>query len=134
MRLWNRTSETPCWFWIASEKPQQGPPFLLAIQLRFLPKGLWRISNLTGHDYFLRFIHFCNFIDYRQVKNTNILHFQKEIFEVGNWKLSRSIYDLVLINICHFHHHWLIVTQNWSVWRYSCLYLESRIHEFWCLI
>ena len=27
------------------------------------------------------------------------------------WILSMSIYDLVLVNVCHFHHHFLI--QYW---------------------
>ena len=38
--------------------------------------------------------------------------------------LSTSIYDLVLLHVCHFHHHHLIVVQL-SLSRYSCLYLGS---------
>ena len=45
-----------------------------------------------------------------------------------------SIYDLVLIYVCHFHHHFLllhlIVSQTWGLSRYSCFYLGSCIHEF----
>ena len=39
---------------------------------------------------------------------------------------STSIYDLVLIYVCHFHHHFLlIVIQIWPLSRYSCFYLGS---------
>ena len=38
---------------------------------------------------------------------------------------STSIYDLVLLDVCHFHHHQVIVTQIWPLSRYSCLYLGS---------
>ena len=38
--------------------------------------------------------------------------------------LSTSIYDLVLLHVCHFHHHCLIVVQL-SLSRYSCLHLGS---------
>ena len=39
----------------------------------------------------------------------------------------------MLLNVCHFHHkchHFLMVSQLWTLLRYSCLYLGSRIHEF----
>ena len=39
-------------------------------------------------------------------------------------KLSTSIYDLVLLYVCHFHHY-LIVSQIWPLSRYSCCYLGS---------
>ena len=42
--------------------------------------------------------------------------------------LSTSIYDLVLVYVCHFHHHFLlhlIVSQIWPLSRYSCCYLGS---------
>ena len=38
--------------------------------------------------------------------------------------LSTSIYDFVLIYVCHFHHYHLIVSQIWLS-RYSCFYLGS---------
>ena len=40
-------------------------------------------------------------------------------------KLSTSIYDLVLIYVCHFHHHPLRVTQITQLLKYSCWYLGS---------
>ena len=41
-------------------------------------------------------------------------------------KLSTSIYDLVLIYVCHFHHHPpVIFLSNNGLSRYSCLYLGS---------
>ena len=40
-------------------------------------------------------------------------------------KLSTSIYDLVLIYVCHFLHHPLRITQITQLSRYSCLYLGS---------
>ena len=47
-------------------------------------------------------------------------------FLVQEAKLSTSIYDLVLIYVCHFHHHHpLRVSQIWPVSRYSCCYLGS---------
>ena len=51
-------------------------------------------------------------------------------------KLSMSIYDLVLLNLCHFHHHQpLIVTQITQRSRYLCFYLGSpSIQEFSKLI
>ena len=41
--------------------------------------------------------------------------------------LSTIIYDLVLIYVCHFHHHLLhlTVSQITALSRYSCLYLGS---------
>ena len=41
--------------------------------------------------------------------------------------LSTSIYDLVLIYVCHFHHHHPALTfpQIWLISRYSCCYLGS---------
>ena len=41
--------------------------------------------------------------------------------------LSTSIYDLVLIYVCHFHHHHPALTfpQIWPLSRYSCCYLGS---------
>ena len=46
---------------------------------------------------------------------------------------STSIYDLVLLDVCHFHHHQVIVTKIWPLSGYSCLYLGSlhpRILKF----
>ena len=49
--------------------------------------------------------------------------------------LSTSIYDLVLIYVCHFHHHFLLLTVNQIFYfssfslillRYSCFYLGSQ--------
>ena len=42
--------------------------------------------------------------------------------------LSTSIYDLVLLDVCHFHHHphrHQSFPQIWPLSRYSCLYLGS---------
>ena len=59
------------------------------------------------------------------------------LFSFDN-KLSTSIYDLVLIYVCHFHHHFhhlRVVQFQWNsvnLSRYSCLYLGSlhpRIFE-----
>ena len=55
----------------------------------------------------------------------------------SNWqKLSTSIYDLVLLYVCHFHHHYhLIVSQIWPLSRYSCCYLGSlHPRNFCCFI
>ena len=38
--------------------------------------------------------------------------------------LSTSIYDLVLIHVCHFHHHQTFLS-NHGLSRYSCLHLGS---------
>ena len=40
-------------------------------------------------------------------------------------KLSTSIYDLVLIYVCHFHHHPQTFPQFRTLSRYSCCYLGS---------
>ena len=50
--------------------------------------------------------------------------------------LSTSIYDLVLIYVCHFHHHChhLIVSQIWPLSRYSCLSWIPASKEFFTLI
>ena len=57
---------------------------------------------------------------------------------ISTWltfKLSTSIYDLVLIYVCHFHHHFLLLTVNQIFYfssfsfilsRYSCFYLGSQ--------
>ena len=47
--------------------------------------------------------------------------------------LSTSIYDLVLLHVCHFHHHCLIVVQL-SLSRYSCLHLGSLHPRIFFLI
>ena len=39
--------------------------------------------------------------------------------------LSTSIYDLVLLNVCHFHHHQVTFPQIRPLSRYSCLHLGS---------
>ena len=46
------------------------------------------------------------------------------------FNLSTSIYDLVLIYVCHFHHHFLLLLrvtfpQFCTLSRYSCCYLGS---------
>ena len=49
------------------------------------------------------------------------------------WLLSTSIYDLVLIYVCHFHHyHQGTFLSNQGLSRYSCLHLGS-LHPriFW---
>ena len=47
--------------------------------------------------------------------------------------LSTSIYDLVLLDVCHFHHLSVAQTMHFmGLSRYSCLYLGSCIHEFCC--
>ena len=46
-------------------------------------------------------------------------------------KLSTSIYDLVLLDVCHFHHCLLTFPQICTSSRYSCSYLGSCIQEFW---
>ena len=43
----------------------------------------------------------------------------------ANSKLSTSMYDLVLIYVCHFHHHPVIFLSNHGLSRYSCLHLGS---------
>ena len=46
--------------------------------------------------------------------------------------LSTSIYDLVLLYVCHFHHQFHhTFLSNHGLSRYSCLHLGSCIHEFW---
>ena len=47
-------------------------------------------------------------------------------------KLSMSIYDFVLLDVCHFHHQFLLIDIQISVnlSRYSCLHLGSCIHHF----
>ena len=58
-------------------------------------------------------------------KKPNFLYYLIYIDKKIKW--STSIYDLVLINVCHFH---LSVAQIMALSRYSCLYLGSCIHEF----
>ena len=50
--------------------------------------------------------------------------------------LSTSIYDIVLLDVCHFHHHHhhlLIFPQIRPLSRYSCLHLGSCIPEIFSL-
>ena len=51
----------------------------------------------------------------------------QELQTIGVQILSTSIYDLVLIYVCHFHHHFLLLTviQIWPLSIYSCFYLGS---------
>ena len=50
--------------------------------------------------------------------------------EVKSNRIDQIKHDLVVIDVCHFHHHQVIVTQIWPLSRYSCLYLGSCIQEF----
>ena len=55
------------------------------------------------------------------------VHFRPKMFDCKLlFMLSTSIYDLVLIYVCHFHHHHpLKVSQILPLLRYSCCYLGS---------
>ena len=68
------------------------------------------------------------------------LPYFKLFFYIGKlFKFSTSIYDIVLLHVCHFHHHrqgtflsiYTFVSFSHSTRsKYSCLYLGSCIHEF----
>ena len=60
------------------------------------------------------------------------MKFFRDPLLLGHFLLSTSIYDLVLIHVCHFHHHHLIVSQILPLSRYSCCYLGSLHPRNFC--
>ena len=58
-------------------------------------------------------------------RKSHCVTFCSTVFKFWRTKLSTSIYDLVLIYVCHFHHHPVIFLSNHGLSRYSCLHLGS---------
>ena len=72
---------------------------------------MWRTCNAGKNQNRETWTQFMFWYIWKNIKCTKMwikLKFFQEIFMYCN-KLSTSIYDLVLIYVCHFHHHFLLL-------------------------
>ena len=120
------SSNVSCWFFSSFKLP--------SFSLR-----AWKITNITIRNLFLQMLTckrkaLAKDSSHTDSKGTPTL---MASFHLPTYKtsylLSTRIYDLVLLDVCHFHHFLpqsLFKLCALRLSRYSCLHLGSRIQEF----
>ena len=74
-----------------------------------LQKYFWLFINVKRHMS-KTLVNFSNFLVYTTLSKHKWWSWIELYSEFMYYKLSTSIYDLVLIYVCHFHHHFLLLT------------------------
>ena len=120
------SSNVSCWFFSSFKLP--------SFSLR-----AWKITNITIRNLFLQMLTckrkaLAKDSSHTDSKGTPTL---MASFHLPTYKtsylLSTRIYDLVLLDVCHFHHFLpqsLFKLCALRLSRYSCLHLGSRFQEF----